>query len=186
MTGYSLHGDTESIRNLFDELQREGIPLDRSLVSRLFDAYVAKYVALTITPPSLTISIFRSRGDIDGGLSLVEEFPSLPPHSSSLMAAMQLSLEAGDEEMVGRVRTKMNEVSGEKNTNNMMFFGHLRAGQVTQANKILEVFTHNFIVNPLNKGLPLVVVGDTGVSYIVLLSCFPHRLRGFPSILATL
>ena len=52
MTGYSLHGDTESIRNLFDELQREGIPLDRSLVSRLFDAYVTKYVALTITPLS--------------------------------------------------------------------------------------------------------------------------------------
>lgn len=42
MVGYSLHGDTESIRGLFDELQREGISLDRVLVSRLFDAYVTK------------------------------------------------------------------------------------------------------------------------------------------------
>ena len=85
----------------------------------------------------------------------MEEFPGLPPHSSSLMAAMQLSLEAGDEEMVERVRRKMNEVSGEKNTDNMMFFGHLRAGQVTQSNKILEVYTLcSLIVKPLNKGNP--------------------------------
>ena len=42
MVGYSLHGDTESIRKLFDELQKEGLSLDRSLISRLFDAYVTK------------------------------------------------------------------------------------------------------------------------------------------------
>ena len=43
MVGYSLHGDTESIRSLFDDLQSEGLSLDRGLVSRLFEAYITRY-----------------------------------------------------------------------------------------------------------------------------------------------
>ena len=71
----------------------------------------------------------------------MEEFPSLPPHTSSLMAAMQQALEGGEEGLVERVRERMREVCGDRNTSNIMFFGHLRAGQVAQAYKIMEVHT---------------------------------------------
>lgn len=92
---------------------------------------------------SLSLSLIR--GDIDGGLLLVEDFPSLPPHTSSLMAAMQQALEGGEEGLVERVRERMRDVCGDRNTSNVMFFGHLRAGQVAQAYKILEVHTTLFL-----------------------------------------
>ena len=76
----------------------------------------------------------------------MEEFPSLPPHTSSLMAAMQQALEGGEEGLVERVRERMREVCGDRNTSNIMFFGHLRAGQVAQAYKILEVLVLLFFV----------------------------------------
>ena len=93
-----------------------------------------------------------ARGDMDGGLALVEEFPDLPPHTSSLATAVQLSLERGGEGEAERVRVKMTEVSGERNANNVMFFGHLRAGQVTQANRILEVCTCVYCVPSILYG----------------------------------
>lgn len=46
MVGYSFHGDTDSIRRLFGELEGEGLSLDRNLVSRLFDAYINKLVII--------------------------------------------------------------------------------------------------------------------------------------------
>ena len=97
----------------------------------------------------------------------MEEFPALPPHTSSLAAAMQQVLEAGEEEKekVGRLSQRMREVSGERTTNNVMFFGHLRAGQVAQACRILEVSSNWW--GTLWLHLP------------------PLRLRGFPSTLAT-
>ena len=69
MAGYSLHGDTESIRGLFDELQQEGIPLDRSLVSRLFDAYVTRSVALV----TIWNKIFLIRSQIFGHYFAIQE-----------------------------------------------------------------------------------------------------------------
>lgn len=79
------------------------------------------------------------RGDIDGGLSLVEEFPSFSPHASSLRMAMQQALEGREQGLVERMRQRMRKVYGDRNTRNVMFFGNLRAGKVAQARKILKV-----------------------------------------------
>ena len=82
---------------------------------------------------------FPLRGDFDGALSLVDEFPSLPPHASSLSAAMQRAMEDGDDGRVESVRVRMREISGERNTDNVMFFGYARVGQIMQTTSILEV-----------------------------------------------
>lgn len=102
------------------------------------------------------------RGDVDGGLELVAEFPSSPPHSSSLATAMQVSLERGEEEDVEKIKDTMIRISGEENTFNRMFFVFLKSGETTRASQLLEVRVHH--------SLPLCLL-------VVLLNVFFRKMN---------
>ena len=52
---------------------------------------------------------------------------------------MQRAMEDGDDGRVESVRVRMREISGERNTDNVMFFGYARVGQIMQTTSILEV-----------------------------------------------
>ena len=79
------------------------------------------------------------RGDIDGALSMIDEYSSLPPHVSSLVLAMQLAVDRDKSSEVVKMRDIMRTVVGDNTTDNVMFFSLIKANQISQAQQILQV-----------------------------------------------
>ena len=70
---------------------------------------------------------------------MISEHPTIPPHISSLVPAMQLTVDRRSEEEVGRVEEEMRKICGDKVTNNVKFFAHLKDRQTEKAQQLLEV-----------------------------------------------
>ena len=89
--------------------------------------------------PLTPSTVCLCRGDIDGALGLLGEFPSLQPHTTSLTTAMQLAVDRGSEEEMERVREAVTAVSGAGTADNVLLFAYVRAGHMTRAEQILQV-----------------------------------------------
>lgn len=70
---------------------------------------------------------------------MVSEHPSLPPHTSSLVQAMQLSVDRQNEEEIASVREHLRKVCGDRITDNAVFFAYIKADQMEKAAQILQV-----------------------------------------------
>ena len=90
---------------------------------------------------------------MEGALTLFSEFPDTLPHFSSIVLALQLSIEqqvggarpwkgaelGGGANYVDQLMDKVHKIGGEKIADNVLFFAYLKSEQLENAEDILKV-----------------------------------------------
>eukprot|EP00731_Ephydatia_muelleri_P022245 Em0014g836a len=120
MSAYSFHGDHAAIQQLLQEVQSQGLPVKRAMVTHLLEAHIIS-------------------GDLEGALKVMSEHTSTPPLLYGMVKLLEATIAAGKEDKVGTILEAMRTVGASpEKLATIQVVAYFRADNMEKARSILK------------------------------------------------
>ncbi|KAL5474680.1 hypothetical protein EMCRGX_G026663 [Ephydatia muelleri] len=130
MSAYSFHGDHAAIQQLLQEVQSQGLPVKRAMVTHLLEAHIIS-------------------GDLEGALKVMSEHTSTPPLLYGMVKLLEATIAAGKEDKVGTILEAMRTVGASpEKLATIQVVAYFRADNMEKARSILK--EHHITLNEKN------------------------------------
>lgn len=120
MSSYSFHGDHTVIRQLLQEVQSQGLPIKRAMITHLLEAHIIS-------------------GDLEGALVVMNEYTSTPPLLYGMVKLLEAAIAMGKKDNMDAILSSMQMVGASpEKLATIQVVAYFKAGNIEKARSLLK------------------------------------------------